>query len=151
MFEAATDDDIDADKVMADVDGKSKELCIDEYLCVIAEGLSAWFWLRSKYMIPVVCVNPVTDIVAETEDVCTATVVRSLIELDQQRSWSQHDVPALCIISDDARDDIKATAHEMFGVSNTFVSEYDVDTEEFWTDEHTVGKALQYALDHFAE
>ena len=55
-FDVNYDYDIDVQSVMNEIDKRSRELLIDDYLCVIAEGLSAWFWIRSKFCIPVICV-----------------------------------------------------------------------------------------------
>ena len=56
QFDVNYDYDINAQSVMNEIDKRSRELLIDDYLCVIAEGLSAWFWIRSKFYIPVICV-----------------------------------------------------------------------------------------------
>ena len=145
------DDDIDVTTVMKCIDEQSRDLCIDEYLCVVAEGLAAWFWLRSKYAVPVICVNPVTDIMKTVEDICTEQTVKSFADIDAQRPYAAADVQALCVVSDDAPADVAANAYDTFGNSNTFVSEYELMTEEFWTDSRAMRHALDYAVKYFSD
>ena len=151
QFDVNYDYDINAQSVMNEIDKRSRELLIDDYLCVIAEGLSAWFWIRSKFCIPVICVNPITDVLEQLEDVCTESSYESFEEMDAERAYSSHDVQALCVLSDDALSDIIEYALETFSFSNTFTSEYELLTEEFWTDSHGIAKALKYAADNFCE
>lgn len=79
------------------------------------------------------------------------TLYESFEEMDAERAYSSYDVQALCVLSDDALSDIIEYVLETFSFSNTFISEYELLTEEFWTDSHRIAKALKYAADNFCE
>ena len=44
-FTGSVDSGSDAEMALKEVDTLSAQLCMDDYDCVIAEGIAAWFWL----------------------------------------------------------------------------------------------------------
>ena len=135
---------------MSKVDESSKELLFDDYLCVIAEGLSSWFWLRSKYHIPIICLNPVVDI-KQLEDFCTESTYQSFFNLNKQRAYSKYEVLTICVLSDDITSDTYEYSTEVFNSSDVYISKYDLQSEEFWKDENGIIGALKYAVENFSE
>ena len=149
-FDINYDYDINADSLMSKIDESSKELLFDDYLCVIAEGLSSWFWLRSKYHIPIICLNPVVDI-KQLEDFCTVSTYHSFFNLNKQRAYSKYEVLTICVLSDDITSDTYEYSTEAFNSSNVYISKYDLQSEEFWKDENGIIGALKYAVENFSE
>ena len=117
--------DTDVDNMLSSVDKKCNRLLIDDYTCVIVEGVAAWFYLHSMYDIPMVCINPTIDLVEEfsdymsDEDIYSADHALETRPINTEWSW--------CIFNKgtDEYDDVFYDSHSKESVDE--ITDYD-----FW-------------------
>ena len=117
--------DTDVDNMLSSVDKKCNRLLIDDYTCVIVEGVAAWFYLHSMYDIPMVCINPTIDLVEEfsdymsDEDIYSADHALEAHPINTEWSW--------CIFNKgtDEYDDVFYDSHSKESVDE--ITDYD-----FW-------------------
>ena len=117
--------DTDVDNMLSSVDKKCNRLLIDDYACVIVEGVAAWFYLHSMYDIPMVCINPTIDLVEEfsdymsDEDIYSADHALEARPINTEWSW--------CIFNKgtDEYDDVFYDSHSKESVDE--ITDYD-----FW-------------------
>lgn len=131
-FEIISMDDIsedssesaDPEMIMNTVDELCKKICIEDYDNVIAEGVAAWFWIRSIIDIPVICINPVMTPEDSLADVIDDFIRRSFKRLHDNRAIHTKDV--ICAISADVEDD------DFFPEDQMIYSDEMLDSYEFW-------------------
>lgn len=114
----------DPEMIMDNVDETCRNICIEDYDNVIAEGVAAWFWLRSIIDIPVVCINPVMNPEDALDDVIDDFTRSSFKRLLANRSIRTKDV--ICAISADVEDD------DFFPENQMIYSDELLDSHEFW-------------------
>lgn len=123
------DYDIDADSVMKKVDMKSTDICIDDYICVIAEGVSAWFWMQSAYKIPVISINPLIVPKSEFNEYISDSLNTQLQMILSNRGF--HTDCSFCLLSSD--DCFEGYEYEdVFRNDAVTYTEDPIDSPEFW-------------------
>lgn len=134
---------VDANTVMNKVDAMSQQLCMDDYLCVVAEGLSAWFWMRAAYEIPAVCLNPVLD---PDDFFSDYDINGNFIDIsDRRECQTQY---ALCIVTDEF--DSYTDDYESFFWSERVIRfDGDIYSDEFCAADSDLTRAVQYTKEHF--
>lgn len=126
------DYDIDADAVMKKVDQKSTDICIDDYICVIAEGVSAWFWMQSAYKIPVISINPLIVPKSEFNEYISDSLNAQLQMILSNRGF--HTDCSFCLLSsDDCFDGYEY--EDVFRNDAVIYTEDPIDSPEFWNSE----------------
>ena len=119
--------DCDPETIMNDIDEFSKELCMDDYDCVVAEGAAGWFWLQCRYPLPVVCVNPVMKPVNTFDDIIGSYEANAFRTITRERELNISE--SACIISAENEDE---TPCEFFQESDMTYSDEFSYTQEFW-------------------
>ena len=123
------DYDIDADSVMKKIDLKSTDICIDDYICVIAEGVSAWFWMQSAYKIPVISINPLIVPKSEFNEYISDSLNAQLQMILSNRGF--HTDCSFCLLSSD--DCFEGYEYEdVFCNDAVTYTEDPIDSPEFW-------------------
>ena len=117
----------DPESVMKTVDDKSRKICIDDYACVIAEGVAAWFWLLCSTPMPVICVNPILKPYNVLDDVLDKFSSSSMKRLEQQRGFRSS--ISICFVS--AENDTELQ-DDIFTDDAIIYSEEEITSYEFW-------------------
>ena len=141
--ELAVDFDYDVcpEYIMKKVDEQSKEMCEDDYDCIIAEGLSAWFWLQARYEMPVVCINPALYPSEVYEDSISQETCKQFWYVQDTRGLRQTYIA--CVTNNDMLDDPR----EDFDSERVFQTDVSVGDEEFWSEDSELMKAIDLVLE----
>lgn len=140
-FSVDFDYEISPEDLMKKVDSCSKDVCEADYDCIVAEGLSAWFWMLARYEMPVVCINPALypdEVYADH----ISNEVRKLFWYVQD-SRNQRTTYVACVTNNDELND----PSEDFGAERVFQTDVSVGNEEFWNSESELMKAIQLVLE----
>ena len=126
-FTGSVDSGSDAEMALKEVDTLSAQLCMDDYDCIIAEGIAAWFWLQARVQLPIVCINPIEnpcDVLGDDIDgYARQTFQRIFLERGFQKDY------VACIISMEGEDEYNAFRDEQLTWSDESLL-----SQDFWNE-----------------
>lgn len=126
-FNGRIDSGSDAEMTIKEVDKRSAQLCMDDYDCVVAEGIAAWFWLQAQVQLPIVCINPIEnpcDVLADDIDEYARQTFR---RVSKERGFQKYYMT--CIISAEG-----AEEYEAFRDEQIIWSDESLSSLEFWNE-----------------
>ena len=139
--------DINSEALMKETDNYAAYACMNDYVCVIAEGFASWFWLQVIYSVPVICINPVLEPETEYEDFMTDELEYILKFIKKDRGFQTSE--CMCVISSENYEDVEEYDNIFF--DNTVIRSDDMfDSEEFWTENGSIIKAIKYIKLNYA-
>ena len=139
--------DIDSEALMKETDNCAAYACMNDYVCVIAEGFASWFWLQVIYSVPVICINPVLEPETEYEDFMTDELEYILKSIKKDRGFQTSE--CMCVISSENYEDVEE--YDNIFLDNTVIRSDDMfDSEEFWTENGSIIKAIKYIKLNYA-
>ena len=127
--------------MMKQIDSRSKQTCEDDYDCIIAEGLSAWFWLQARYEMPVVCINPALYPDEVYEDRISQEARKSFWYIQDTRGLRTSYIA--CVTNGDELSD----PDEDFGAERVFQTDVSITDEDFWAGDSELMKAVELVLE----
>ena len=140
-FNIDFDYEISPEDLMEKIDKASKDMCEDDYDLIIAEGFASWFWLRARYEIPVICINPALYPDEVYENRISDETRKSFWYIQDTRN--QRTTYIACLINDDELYD----PSEDFDNERIFETDIEINNEEFWNKDSELFKAIDYVLD----
>ena len=139
--------DINSEALMKETDNYAAYACMNDYVCVIAEGFASWFWLQVIYSVPVICINPVLEPETEYEDFMTDELEYVLKSIKNDRGFQTSE--CMCVISSENYEDVEE--YDNIFLDNTVIRSEDMfDSEEFWTENGSIIKAIKYIKLNYA-
>ena len=139
--------DINSEALMKETDNYAAYACMNDYVCVIAEGFASWFWLQVIYSVPVICINPVLEPETEYEDFMTDELEYVLKSIKNDRGFQTSE--CMCVISSENYEDVEE--YDNIFLDNTVIRSDDMfDSEEFWTENGSIIKAIKYIKLNYA-
>lgn len=139
--------DINSEALMKETDNCAAHVCMNDYVCVIAEGFASWFWLQVIYSVPVICINPVLEPETEYEDFMTDELEYILESIKNDRGFQTSE--CMCVISSENYEDVEG--YDNVFLDNTVIRSDDMfDSEEFWTENGDIIKAIKYIKLNYA-
>ena len=139
--------DINSEALMKETDNYAAYACMNDYVCVIAEGFASWFWLQAIYSVPVICINPVLEPETEYEDFMTDELEYILKFIKKERGFQTSE--CMCVISSENYEDVEE--YDNVFLDNTVIRSDDMfDSEEFWTENGSIIKAIKYIKLNYA-
>ena len=139
--------DINSEALMKETDNYAAYACMNDYVCVIAEGFASWFWLQVIYSVPVICINPVLEPETEYEDFMTDELEYILKFIKKDRGFQTSE--CMCVISSENYEDVEE--YDNIFLDNTVIRSDDLfDSEEFWTENGSIIKAIKYIKLNYA-
>ena len=139
--------DINSEALMKETDNYAAYACMNDYVCVIAEGFASWFWLQVIYSVPVICINPVLEPESEYEDFMTDELEYILKLIKKDRGFQTSE--CMCVISSENHEDVEE--YDNIFLDNTVIRSDDMfDSEEFWTENGSIIKAIKYIKLNYA-
>ena len=139
--------DIDSEALMKETDNCAAYACMNDYVCVIAEGFASWFWLQVIYSVPVICINPVLEPETEYEDFMTDELEYILKSIKKDRGFQTSE--CMCVISSENYEDVEE--YDNVFLDNTVIRSDDMfDSEEFWTENGSIIKTIKYIKLNYA-
>ena len=139
--------DINSEALMKETDNYAAYACMNDYVCVIAEGFASWFWLQVIYSVPVICINPVLEPETEYEDFMTDELEYILKFIKKERGFQTSE--CMCVISSENYEDVEE--YDNIFLDNTVIRSDDMfDSEEFWTENGSIIKAIKYIKLNYA-
>ena len=140
-FAVDFDYDVSPEDLMKRVDSRSKQTCEDDYDCIIAEGLAAWFWLQARYEMPVVCINPALYPDEVYADHISQETCKAFWYVQDTRGLRQTYIA--CVTNDDELSD----PGDDFGDERVFTTDVALTDEDFWTDDSELMRAVRLVLE----
>ena len=113
--------------VMKEIDDKSRKICMDDYSCVVAEGISAWFWMLCAVPMPVICIDPILEPYNALYDVLDNYGASTMKRIEKERGFRS--AISLCVVSADNEMD---NDDNIFMDNSMIYSDEESDTPEFW-------------------
>ena len=139
--------DINSEALMKETDNYAAYACMNDYVCVIAEGFASWFWLQAIYSVPVICINPILEPETEYEDFMTDELEYILKFIKKERGFQTSE--CMCVISSENYEDVEE--YDNVFLDNTVIRSDDMfDSEEFWTENGSIIKAIKYIKLNYA-
>lgn len=139
--------DINSEALMKETDNYAAYACMNDYVCVIAEGFASWFWLQVIYSVPVICINPVLEPESEYEDFMADELEYVLKSIKKGRGFQTSE--CMCVISSENYEDVEE--YDNIFLDNTVIRSDDMfDSEEFWTESGSIIKAIKYIKLNYA-
>lgn len=125
--------------IQSAIDSDTVKACSDEYVCVIADGPAAYFWLQSFYNGNLIVINPVIDIYSEYPYNESYTK-----DLKFQRSFQTNNV--ICIISNELRYKREEYGNTFYDTTVVSAEENINDIHKFWSRKSYFNQVFRYMV-----
>lgn len=115
--------------IQLDTDDTASDAEIDGYNYIITEGTSSYFWLQTMCNIPMICINPVTDLCEEYHWYLDDEVSEYIKNMLSFRKFNTSNV--LCVLSSAKHKYVK-NYDNVFYDTTVIDTMKELQSEEFW-------------------